>query len=76
MQNKKVTYFISGFIYLLLSMTLSISAIADSNGVQVSGTATVSAVPDIAQFSFAVNGRGKSLPGLKLDIDKNSIVCI
>ncbi len=76
MQNKKVTYFISGFIYLLLSMTLSISAIADSNGVQVSGTATISAVPDIAQFSFAVNGRGKSLPELKLDIDKKTAAVI
>jgi len=66
----------SRFIYFLLFTCLSVSAIADNGGVQVSGTATISAVPDIAQFSFAVNGRGKSLPALKLDVDQKTAAVV
>ena len=76
MQNKKVTYFMNGIMYLFLSLTLSVSAIADSSGVQVSGTAKVGAVPDIARFSFAINGRGKDLPKLKLDIDRKTATVV
>ncbi len=63
-------------IAFLIVMTVFMPAIADGNGVQVSGTAKVSVVPDIARFSFAVNGRGKQLPGLKQDIDRKTAAVI
>ncbi|MFT5220150.1 MAG: hypothetical protein ACI9LO_000840 [Planctomycetota bacterium] len=67
---------VKGMIAFALSMLISTAAIADTGGVQVSGTAKISAVPDIARFSFAVNGRGKLLPALKRDVDSKTAAVI
>ena len=67
---------VKGIIGMTLAVLVSAAAIADSGGVQVSGTAKISAVPDIARFSFAVNGHGKLLPALKRDVDNKTAAVI
>jgi hypothetical protein len=42
---------------------------AAEDGIKVIGTAKVSAVPDIARFTFAVDARGRDLSALKAGID-------
>ena len=71
---KKILSFI--LINLLIACFLPVSAFADNSGVQVSGTAKISVVPDVARFSFAVNDRGKSLPELKHVIDRKTAAVI
>ena len=42
---------------------------AEEGGVEVTGTAKESVVPDMATFSFSINGKGKVLATLKNEID-------
>ena len=42
---------------------------AKQSGIEVTGTAKESVVPDMARFSFSINGKGKLLPTLKNEID-------
>ena len=49
---------------------------AAEQGITVTGKAKVSVVPDIALFSFAINGRGKELGVLKADIDKKTAALV
>lgn len=42
---------------------------AQEGGIEVTGTAKESVVPDMATFSFSINGKGKVLATLKNDID-------
>ncbi len=60
----------------LISVVWSSSGLASFEGIEMSGTAKVSVVPDMAQFSFAVNARGKSLPALKSEIDRKTTAVI
>ena len=41
----------------------------DEAGIEVTGSAIESVVPDMATFSFSINGRGKELAALKKEID-------
>lgn len=50
--------------------------LAQAAGVEVKGTAKVSVAPDIARFSFAVDGSGEKLAELKLDIDRKTAAVI
>ena len=45
---------------------------ADEAGIEVTGTAKESVVPDMATFSFSINGRGKELEALKAEVDKKT----
>lgn len=54
---------------LVILLLLPCLAFADDSGIRVSGSATVSTVPDLATFTFALEGRGQDLPVVKEDID-------
>jgi uncharacterized protein YggE len=57
------------FLFLAFLLLLPGLAMADSRGIQVSGKAKVSVVPDMATFTFAIEGRGQELAAVKKDID-------
>ena len=66
-------YFSKRLVQLLLFLGLFIvSANAKSEGIEVTGTAKVSVVPDMATFSFAINGRGRILSDVKTEVDGNT----
>lgn len=69
MRNKKSLY-----VYLLIFLSACLASIsyAGQSGIEVTGNAKVSVVPDMATFSFAINDRGKNLASLKADIDKKT----
>ena len=54
-------------LFLLSSYTL-----ANETGIEVTGTAKESVMPDMATFSFSINGRGVGLTDLKNEIDIKS----
>lgn len=60
------------FLFLIVLLLLPGLAIADTGGVRVSGKATVSVVPDMATFTFAIEGRGQKLAVVKKDIDSRT----
>jgi len=57
------------FLFLVFLLLLPGLAAADTRGIQVSGKAKVSVVPDMATFTFAIEGRGQELAVVKQDID-------
>lgn len=61
--------------YLLMVLCLlppAISSQAHEKGITVSATAKEKGIPDLAYFSFAIDGRGKQLGIVKKDIDKKT----
>jgi len=59
------------FSFILFSFTTACTY-AEEAVIEVTGTAKESVVPDIARFSFSINGRGKELAHLKSEIDKKT----
>jgi len=57
------------FLFLAFLLLLPGRTIAETGGIQVSGKAKVSVVPDMATFTFAIEGRGQELAVVKKDID-------
>ncbi|MDX8387969.1 MAG: SIMPL domain-containing protein [Ghiorsea sp.] len=62
------------FLFSLLSFTTA--SFAQESGIEVSGISKVSIVPDIARFSFAIDGRGKELAPLKEGVDQKTFSLI
>jgi len=56
-------------LLLVIFFLFPVAVMADNAGIQVSGTAKVTVVPDMATFTFAIEGRGQDLPIVKSDID-------
>lgn len=60
-------------IYSLVIFALLVPAsYASETGIEVTGTAKETVVPDIATFSFSISGKGLELEPLKADIDKKT----
>jgi len=60
-------------LYLISFLCFSIASLhASEGGIEVSGAAKVSVVPDMATFSFAINTRGRILVEVKADVDKKT----
>lgn len=57
--------------FILFSLLAPFSH-ASEKGIEVTGTAKQSVVPDMVMFSFSINDRGKDLSSLKADIDKKA----
>ncbi|MGD8525826.1 MAG: SIMPL domain-containing protein [Thioalkalispiraceae bacterium] len=57
---------------ILLLVSCSDADDASEAGIEVTGVAQVSVVPDLARFSFSINERGKVLTALKQDIDRKT----
>lgn len=66
-----------GFCSLALALLMMSSFVnADEGGIEVSGTAEVSVVPDLIRFSFSISGLGKDLAGLKAEIDQKTAALV
>ncbi len=63
--NKLFNYTLVFFCLCLLSPYVN----AEEGGIEVTGTAKESVVPDMATFLFSINGKGKVLETLKNEID-------
>jgi uncharacterized protein YggE len=56
---------------IMLSLTASLAQ-ASEIGIEVTGTAKETVIPDMATLSFSINSKGKELIALKTDIDKKT----
>lgn len=70
---KIIRLIIYSFAVLILLPTYLYAAEA---GIEVTGTARESVVPDKATFSFAINGRGKQLANLKAEVDQKTAATV
>ncbi|MFH2012865.1 MAG: SIMPL domain-containing protein [Pseudomonadota bacterium] len=73
MNFNKLPYLILVISILVFPITFSY---ANGGGIEVSGTAKVSVIPDIAKFSFSINDRGKLLVELKANVDKKTVALV
>ena len=60
------------YSFVIVSLIASCSY-KDEAGIEVTGSAKESVVPDMATFSFSINGRGKELAALKKEIDTKTV---
>jgi uncharacterized protein YggE len=56
---------------IMLSLAASLTQ-ASEIGIEVTGTAKETVIPDMATLSFSINSKGKELIALKTDIDKKT----
>jgi len=68
-------YKFSVYSLMLFFMVVSYSH-AGETGIEVTGTAKESVVPDMARFSFSLKGKGKELSPLKAEIDKKTAATV